>query len=219
MRTQTTAIAILAKAPTAGLAKTRLAPALGLAGAAALAAQLLQHAVAQALAAQLGPVTLWVTPSQQHPAFDALAAAHPQLLWAQQCAGDVGQRMAHTFESHFACHFAGQSSRPAGPLLLMGTDLPGLTAQVLQQAAAALAQTGAVLVPALDGGYGLLGLHQPQATLFEGVHWSTAQVLAQTRRRLLAATLKHTELAPLADIDEPADLVHLPPGWQPALGR
>ncbi len=201
----TTAIAILAKAPTAGLAKTRLAPALGLAGAAALAERLLQHAVGQALAAQLGPVTLWVTPNAQHPAFVALAAAHPQLLWAQQCEGDVGQRMAHTFASHHR--------QSAGPLLLMGTDLPGLTVQVLQQAAAALAQTQAVLVPALDGGYGLVGLHQPQPTLFVGVHWSTAQVLAQTRQRLVLAGLKHAELAPLADIDEPADLVHLPPGW------
>lgn len=206
-------IALMAKAPVAGLAKTRLAPALGAAGAAALAGQLLDHAARQAMAACLGPVTLWCTPDTGHPAFLRLQSRHGLAL-ADQGGGDLGQRMARVFEST-------QAASPAlgAPLLLIGTDLPGLSAGVLQRAAAALAQADAVFVPALDGGYGLVGLgaHTPAvlAALFEDMPWSTPQVMAVTRQRLARIGLRHAELPPLADIDEPADLAHLPPGWLP----
>jgi rSAM/selenodomain-associated transferase 1 len=195
------AIAVLAKAPIAGLAKTRLAPALGARGAAALAERMLDHAVAQAVAAALGPVTVWAAPDTTHPAFARLQRQHAVAL-AVQGGGDIGQRMAAVFTAQ------------GGPLLLMGSDLPGLDAAVLQQAAAALADHDAVLVPALDGGYGLIGLHRPAPHLFEGLAWSTPSVLAQTRQRLAAAGLRHAELPALADIDEPADLARLPAGWQ-----
>ena len=192
---QPLAIAVMAKAPVPGLAKTRLVPALGEAGAAALAARLLDHAVAQAVAAALGPVTVWATPDTTHPAFQRLQRQHGVAL-AVQGPGDIGQRMAAVFAAH------------GGPLLLMGSDLPGLTARVLQQAAAALAGHDAVLVPALDGGYGLVGLHRPAPALFAGVDWSTPQVLTQTRQRLASAGLRHAELPAVADIDTPDDLVH-----------
>jgi len=216
---RTPAIAVMAKAPVPGLAKTRLAPALGSEGAAALALRLLQHAVAQAVAAGLGPVTLWAAPDVHHPVFARLQAQHG--LWlAAQAEGDIGRRMAHVFGASYGQtvgRAVGPSFGPArGPLLLMGTDLPGLTAAVLREAAAALADHDAVFVPALDGGYGLVGLHRPAPGLFDGVAWSTPQVMAQTRQRLAAAGLRHAELPPLADIDEPADLAHLPAGWLPA---
>jgi rSAM/selenodomain-associated transferase 1 len=197
-------IAIMAKAPLPGLAKTRLAPVLGASGAAALAAQMLDHAVAQAVAAALGPVTVWATPDATHPAFLRLQQRHGVAL-AVQPAGDIGQRMAAAFAAH------------GGPLLLMGADLPGISAAVLQQAAAALAHHDAVLVPALDGGYGLIALHRPAPSLFDGLAWSTPAVLAQTRQRLVAAGLRHAELAAVADIDEPADLAHLPAAWRVSL--
>ena len=69
-----TATIVFAKAPVAGLAKTRLAPALGAAGAAALAQRLLAHATAQAVGAALGPVEICTTPDGTHPAFQDLAA-------------------------------------------------------------------------------------------------------------------------------------------------
>lgn len=205
------AIAILAKAPVAGLAKTRLAPALGAQGAATLAVRMLDYAVAQAVAAALGPVTVWATPDTTHPAFLRLQQQHGVAL-AVQGGGDIGQRMAAVFAASLA--------EQGIPLLLMGSDLPGLNAAVLQQAAAALATHDAVLVPALDGGYGLIGLHRPAPQLFEGLAWSTPAVLAQTRQRMAAAGLRHAELPALADIDEPADLARLPAGWHtPAPAR
>lgn len=198
-------IAILAKAPVAGLAKTRLVPALGEAGAAALAASLLAHAVAQAAAAELGAVTLWATPDASHPAFVQAQQRHGVTL-ALQPDGDLGARMAQAFADGFA--------HDSSPILLMGTDAPALDAELLRQAAAALQSHAVVFVPAQDGGYALVGLRGAPsaflAALFSGMRWSTPHVMAQTRQRLAAAGIAHTELPSVADIDEPADLQHLP---------
>src|SRR5215469_1383189 len=86
------AIAILAKAPLPGLAKTRLAPALGLDGAAALQARFIERAVETARAAAVGPVVLWVAPDERHPAFQTIAALLGVPL-ARQPDGDLGLRM------------------------------------------------------------------------------------------------------------------------------
>jgi rSAM/selenodomain-associated transferase 1 len=203
-----TRIAVMAKAPRAGHAKTRLAPALGANGAAALAALLLDHAVAQATAAALGPVTLWGTPDADHPAFERARVDHGVAL-AVQCDGDLGARMAHVFDASFAA--------AGSPLLLMGSDAPGLVSALLRDAAHALIEHDAVLVPALDGGYALLGLRSPAPWLFDAMPWSTPRVMAETRTRIAAAGLHHVELPAVADIDLPGDLVHLPPGWLEAI--
>jgi uncharacterized protein len=203
-----TRIALMARAPLPGQAKTRLVPQLGEAGAAALAQRLLAHAVAQAVQAALGEVTLWASPDASHAAFADAQQRHGVTLATQLAGADLGARMAHVFSSSFA--------QVSGPVLLMGSDIPGLTAPVLQQAALALQSHDAVFVPALDGGYALVGLQAPAPSLFNDMVWSTPQVMAHTRARLRAAGLRHHELAPLPDIDEPADLVHLPPGWTSA---
>lgn len=202
MRPPVTVI-VMAKAPVAGFAKTRLIPALGAAGAAALAERLLQHAVAQALAAALGPVELCCAPDHHHPAFADLGLL-PGLVLSDQGDGDLGARMARAFERRLA----GGSAA-----LMIGTDAPALDATVLQRAAETLSHDDAVFVPALDGGYALIGLRRAAPSLFNEMPWSTPAVMARTRERLAAAGLRHTELAPLADIDEAADLVHLPEGF------
>lgn len=198
------AVIVMAKAPVAGLAKTRLIPALGAEGAAALAARMLAHAVGQALAAGLGPVMLCGAPDVSHPAFAALAPAQRVTLHTQGD-GDLGARMQRAFERALAAH---------ARAVLIGTDAPALDAAVLRAAAAALATHDAVLAPAHDGGYALIGLQRPEPRLFEAMPWSTAQVMATTRERLRERGLRWHELPALHDIDEPADLVHLGPrGW------
>src|SRR5215470_14843005 len=113
------AVAILAKAPLPGLAKTRLAPALGPEGAAALAARLIERAVDTARAADVGPVTLWAAPDQDHPTFQALAALFGVAL-ARQPDGDLGARMLAAIAA------------AAGPVLVIGTDCPILSAEHLR---------------------------------------------------------------------------------------
>jgi rSAM/selenodomain-associated transferase 1 len=202
-------VIVMAKAPRAGLAKTRLIPALGAEGAAALARRMLQHTLLQALAARLGPVVLCGTPRGDDPDF-GLPADHGLQL-SDQGEGDLGARMQRAFVAASA-----DASTPA-PLLMIGTDAPAVDAAMLQDAAAALATRDAVFVPALDGGYALIGLiaaaGAPLPPVFDAMPWSTPQLMAATRARLAASGLRHAELPAVADIDEPADLVHLPAGW------
>jgi glycosyltransferase A (GT-A) superfamily protein (DUF2064 family) len=80
-----------------------------------------------------------------------------------------------------------------------------LTPAHLQQAADVLQHHDAVLIPAEDGGYVLIGLRQPLPQVFADITWSTPQVLAQTRERLQAAGASWQELPALWDVDEPAD--------------
>ncbi len=202
-----TLVIVFAKAPVAGLAKTRLAPALGPQGAAALAERMLHHTLAQARVAGLGPVELCAAPDTQHPALQAAAHQHGARLTAQGD-GDLGQRMHRAFVRGLAQH-------PRA--LLVGTDAPALDATVLRQAAQALHDHAVVFVPALDGGYALVGQRQADPRWFDGMRWSHAQVMADTRQRLQAAGVRWTALPPVADIDEPADLAHLPAGWLAAL--
>ena len=191
------AVAILAKAPIPGLAKTRLIPHLGAEGAAALQRWLLRRTLATALAAELGPVTLWCAPETDHPDFAACQALGPVRLCRQPDV-DLGGRM----------HAAVAESSAAGTLVI-GTDCPALTPDVLREAAAALREHKAVVIPAEDGGYVLIGLRQPVLAVFQHVEWSTDRVMAQTRRQLQAAGLTWSELAPLWDVDRFEDVERL----------
>jgi uncharacterized protein len=191
------ALAILAKAPLAGAVKTRLIPALGADGAAALHARLIERTVETACAAATGPVTLWVTPAPPHAYFTALASRFPIGL-AVQPDGDLGARMLA------ACQAAG------GPAIVIGTDCPALTLSHLREAADALrAGSDVVVIPAEDGGYVLIGSRQPQPALFDGITWGVETVMADTRRRLAQHGLTSHELPTLWDVDRPEDLVRL----------
>jgi rSAM/selenodomain-associated transferase 1 len=193
---EATTIAVLAKAPVEGLAKTRLIALLGAHSAAALAARLIERTVALAAAAAPGRVTLWTAPDETHPAFQAMRAKFGVML-ARQPDGDLGARM------HQAIAAAG------GPALVIGTDCPALTAGHLRAAAEALQSHDAVAIPAEDGGYVLIGLKRPAPALFSGMQWSVPTVMAETRRGLAALGLTCREFDPLWDVDTPADLARL----------
>jgi uncharacterized protein len=196
-------IVVLAKAPVAGYAKTRLIPALGAQGAAALALRLLNHAVDEALDCGLGEVELCAAPHERHPAWAALAQA-PRLRFSDQGEGDLGQRMGTALQRGLSGF---------DKVLLIGTDAPTLDAAVLRSAAAALDTHDAAFVPALDGGYVLVGLRRWVPEIFDAMPWSTAQVMQRTRERLALAGVSHAELAALPDVDAPADLRHVPAAW------
>jgi rSAM/selenodomain-associated transferase 1 len=190
-------IAVLAKAPIPGLAKTRLIPALGAYGAARLQRRLTLRTLDTAVAARLGPVTLWCAPDTRHRFFRALHEL-TGVDRLDQPHGDLGDRMHTAFLHH--C--------PRGPLLLIGTDCPALTPDHLRAAARELCGGfDAVFHPAEDGGYVLVGLRRPQSELFFGMTWGTSEVMAQTRAR--AGGLRVKELETLWDVDVPADLPRL----------
>ncbi len=192
---------IFAKAPTPGRVKTRLVPALGEQAAAALHRQLAERTLGTALAAGLGQVELWCAPETEDAFFAACAKQHGVELRAQG-KGDLGMRMARALESALAQGSVG---------LLIGSDCPALTAEYLREAAAALREgCDAVIGPAEDGGYVLIGLARgPAAPLFEDMVWGGATVMEETRRRLAGRKLRWRELATLWDVDRPEDLARL----------
>jgi glycosyltransferase A (GT-A) superfamily protein (DUF2064 family) len=95
-------------------------------------------------------------------------------------------------------------------LLLIGTDCPALQPEDLRAAASALLDgEDAVVIPAEDGGYVLIGLRRPIPALFEGMAWGTDTVMSSTRRRLREIGMRWRELPTLWDVDRPADLARL----------
>ncbi len=186
-------IAILAKAPIPGLTKTRLIPAIGAHAAAVLQERLTERAVETAVAADIGPVTLWCTPDLTYVSFQDLAARFPIVL-KRQPDGDLGARML------------GAIAANNGPTLVIGTDCPAMWPEHLRAAANALAEADIVLIPAEDGGYVLIGAPVAHTHLFVDIAWGTATVLDETRARIAALGLKATELPALWDLDTDADL-------------
>ncbi len=190
-----TAVAVLARAPVPGAAKTRLAPRLGLEGAAALQRRLTLRTLATATGAAVGPVSLFCAPDRGHPFFDACRQRFGIPLH-DQCAGNVGARMLHAFDALLRAHER---------VLLVGTDCPALTPDRIRHAAALLDDHDAVVWPVEDGGYVLIALRQAAPELFEGVNWGTPQVMAQTRARLRRLGWRWAEPTPLWDVDRPED--------------
>jgi len=215
MRYPEARLLLMARAPVAGQAKTRLIPALGAQGAAELQGYLVERQLQQALDAGLAPLELWCAGQCEHPFFHELQQRYDFNLHCQQGA-DLGARMAHALASALqAAPFA----------ILFGSDIPELDGQVLQRACQALTQgMDAVVVPAEDGGYTLLGLRRAAPELFRGIAWGTDSVMAQTRERLASLGWRWEELPALWDLDRSEDLARfstlqaLPPTIRQLLG-
>jgi len=181
-------VSLFTRWPEPGKAKTRLIPALGAEGAADLHRRLTERTVATVRAAGLA---LEIRGTGAAPAAfrDWLGEAEV----VDQGDGDLGERLARAAESL--------------PVLLLGADIPGLAAHHLTAAAAALADNPAVIGPASDGGYWLLGLAVPMPAMFRDMAWGTESVLAATLARLPPATPR---LETLDDLDVPKDLARWP---------
>ena len=203
--TEALRIVVFAKAPQAGLAKTRLIPALGAMGPPGWRGVCWTTRLHRRCGPDVGPVELCMSPGPDDAAWQGIALPD-KLLRTDQGEGDLGERMAR------AVHRV--TAGPHGqPIVLMGTDCPGLTAGIIGEAAAQLAHHDAVMVPVADGGYVLLGLRAECPSVFSDMAWSTSIVAAETLRRLAARGLRVWLGPTLHDIDEPADLFHLPAGW------
>jgi rSAM/selenodomain-associated transferase 1 len=189
-------VAVFAKAPVPGYAKTRLIPKLGAVGAAEMQARFIRQTLRTGCSISGVETSLWCAPDQHDPFFLACADSF-KLALMTQTAGDLGERMDAAFVA---------LATDATPLVLVGTDCPALTAQHITDAHAALQQgDDAVFIPTEDGGYALIGLRRSHAALFSNMPWSTAAVMDQTRQRLRSLGLRWQELETLWDVDEPAD--------------
>lgn len=191
-------VAILARAPVPGEAKTRLIPKLGAGAAAKLQAWMLERTVKLALSADVGPVSLWCAGDPDHPGFDLCRSLGAVTLHVQP-QGDLGIRMLTALR---------YAATPSGALVI-GTDCPALNVGHLRDAAKALSEQDAVVIPAEDGGYVLIGLKRVLREPFTDIEWGSAQVMAQTRQRLAALDWHWSEVEALWDVDRPEDVERL----------
>ncbi|WOD39409.1 TIGR04282 family arsenosugar biosynthesis glycosyltransferase [Nodosilinea sp. E11] len=193
--------------PEPGRTKTRLIPHLGAEGAASLQRRLSEYVLAEVTAA-----------AQQLPLAVAVHFAGgsqgqmqgwlgDQVVYIPQSDGSLGERLEAAFRQAFELGRAGA--------IAIGSDCPALKTEHLAAALAALPQADVVLGPATDGGYYLIGLRQPQPSLFRAIDWGTDRVLAQTLAAATAQGLAVALLDPLTDIDRPEDLAQ----WEQILAQ
>jgi len=193
-------LAVLARAPVPGQCKTRLIPALGEIAAARLHAALVRRTLEQALKVPDTKVTLWTAGDPEHTFFQQLRSDWPALHWQQQSEGDLGERMHQVFANN------------QQTTLLIGSDCPVITPELLLTCAEALQHHEAVFLPAEDGGYALVGLHKPCLSLFQKMTWGHNQVMQQTRERLQQQDMHWAELQTVWDVDRPEDVERLAEG-------
>jgi uncharacterized protein len=188
------AVAVIAKAPVAGLAKTRLAASVGMAAAARADAAMLADTVEVVAAVDAAP-WLCFTPATARRRMRRLA---PGFSLLPQVAGDLGDRLA-------AC-LAGLLDRGAERVAIVGADTPHVPGAAYAAAFSLLDRVDVVLGPATDGGYYLVAAKAAHPELFVGVPMGTDAVLEVTLRRAAARRLEVGLLAPLRDLDRLEDL-------------
>lgn len=196
VRADAASLLVFAKAPIPGQVKTRLAPVLGMHGAARLHAAMIERTLATGREFTAGTIELWCAPDATDPFLLQCAARFGVVLREQQ-GRDIGERMYDAFQ-HSLSH------SPAA--ILIGSDIPTLTPADLLEASDGLnGGADACIAPALDGGYVLLGLRRVEPELFRGICWGSADVFEQTRERLRSARYRWQELRMHRDIDRPDD--------------
>lgn len=188
---------VFAREPVAGRVKTRLIPALGAEGAANLYRRLLAIALDAAARVPGADPELWCADAPADGGECARLARRHRMRWYHQPPGDLGARMAAALDRALA---------GGGRAVLIGSDCPGYAPGYLAAAFAALGEHDAVLGPATDGGYVLIGLRRPAPELFARMPWGTDTVLEETRTRLAGLGLRCRELPALDDLDRPENL-------------
>lgn len=196
-------LVVLAKQPELGKVKTRIAKVIGDERATELYRCSLQDTLALATAITgVSHVLSFAPPTAEARRYFEDVAPAFELI--PQQGATFGDRLSGTFAHLLPLYH---------PVVLIGSDSPDLPASIISEAFELLQQADAVLGPAADGGYYLLGLQAMQPMLFERIDWSTEVVAHQTRLRALEARLRIDELPVWHDLDTLDDLQALvPPG-------
>jgi len=184
----------MAKIPVAGRVKTRLAREIGVGRATSFYRHLSLGVVAR-LARDPRFATLVAIAPDNTVGWPAMAQLAPMI---GQGRGDIGQRMQRLLQR-----------RGIGDVIVVGTDIPAMTGEIIANAFALLADSDAVFGPALDGGFWLAGLRRRPRVLnpFRDVRWSQANTLALARANLAD---KSVALATtLSDVDDCSDFHRL----------
>ncbi len=196
MKYDDTLVLVFAKAPVAGKVNTRLIPAIGVDAATQLQYDLIHRRLALLTQAQLCDGRLMCAPDTTHSCFKQCKNLYNVSLVSQSGAS-LGQRMAKGIQ---------QALEKKPYVIVMGTDTPALSIDVIDAAITRLHQSAEVVVtPAEDGGYVLIGVKQNHPALFENILWSSRFVMQQTREKIEQLGLDYYEMESCWDIDEYED--------------
>ena len=202
-------VIVFGKKPEAGRVKTRLFEVISPMQAARLHTQLLEKTLKTASEVPHAHVEVWGEGERREPFFMYLAQRY-QAVFYRQKGVNLGERMRFTFQQGLDVH---------RKVILVGSDCPALSKATFQSAIQSLDRVPAVFVPAMDGGYTLIGLRQVHPYLFWKIAWGTQRVMAQTRSRLQVLRWRWDELSETWDLDRPEDLKRLmDSGIQPVSG-
>ncbi|MBC8207583.1 glycosyltransferase [Methanococcoides sp. SA1] len=205
MPTHRDRIILFTRYPEPGHCKTRLIPAVGADGAAALQKWMTEQTVSsiKAVTANDSPtLEIHFDGGDEHLMQHWLGQ---NLRYRPQSAGDIGQRMTRSFCPQF---------QDATRVLLLGSDCPQISPAILTEALNSLDNHDLVLGPTHDGGYYLIGTTNrlPYVTcsqLFSNINWSTKTVFTETMNRVSQLHLNCHRLPKLYDIDTADDLHHI----------
>jgi len=192
----TTLLILFAKAALPGQVKTRLIVALGAQGACDLYEKMMRLQIERFQHFPQCDFVLHITPDKNSPYSNCLKQDY-HLEIEQQQGNDLGERMYFSIS---------ETLKKYRKVVLFGADCPFIDEQVMQQAINSLESQPLVFVPAVDGGYMLIGARQIDPSIFENISWSTEKVMQQTRQKIKQLGWSYAELKPLADIDRPEDL-------------
>jgi rSAM/selenodomain-associated transferase 1 len=193
------ALIVVAKEPVPGLTKTRLCPPFGPEPAAEFYRCLLMDTLALMEQLQAADPTVAYVPGTARDYFERLVSDGFRLV-AQQGA-DLGERLANALGYHFDLGYR--------RVVIMNSDGPTLPLACLEEAFVGLDSADITLGPGHDGGYYLIGMKQLHPELFQGISWSTEQVIPQTLEICRRLGLSVHQLPEWYDVDVEADLERL----------
>ena len=195
MASDSHALIVFARAPELGRVKTRLAAGLGDVAALGIYRRLADQVISAVRASDSYSIIVAYTPAAAEHAMREWLG--PSIVLRSQASGDLGARMAGAIGDALA---AG-----AERVVVIGTDCPDLDAQVVETAFRQLASSDAVLGPATDGGYYLIGMSRLHPELFDDIPWSAPDTLRVTLERARASGISIALLDERHDIDTADD--------------
>lgn len=188
---------VFARYPRPGEVKTRLGASIGHEAAAAAYRSMAAHAFAVAEEVAMGGVTVYLSYAPGAGEDEVRSWVGREFHFLVQEGEDLGGRMYHAFRHLF--------SSQSGPAVIIGTDVPALTAEIVQTAFAHLQTHDLVIGPSRDGGYYLLGMRSLHPRLFLEINWGSPTVLQKTMERAAELGLRSVHLEALDDIDTSED--------------
>lgn len=189
---------IFTRYPEPGKTKTRLIPLLGETGASNLQRQMTQATIGMIdplIQSRFLSLKIHFTGGSQDLMENWLGK---DFNYQNQCGQGLGNRIKFAFENEFRDGIT--------QVVIIGTDCPKLSENIIRQAFESLLESDLVLGPAQDGGYYLIGLKQVYTELLTEIAWGTDTVLTKTLEIAQRLKLKTFLLPVLQDIDRPEDL-------------